>query len=90
MVLLPVMGNEIIDLRDIGQVLLELPKLRGVGRVEEGRRRAPMDKISVIARPVGQRDQGIEKPPLPVDRPGPKDAFPDLLLLHRSSSRPIS
>ena len=87
MVLLPVMGDEIIDPGDVGKVLLELPELRGVGRVKEGRRRAPMDKIGVIACPVGQGDEGIEEPPVPIDRPGPKNALPELFLGHRSRSR---
>ena len=87
-VLLGVMGDDEVDLRDVRELRQEHVDLRRVDGVQQRRLLAALDEVGVVARPVGKRDQGVEQAPVPID--GAQGVYPvgDLPRLHgiRSSS----
>ena len=82
MILFRVVGDDVVDLRDALQVGPEDIELLGLDGVDERDLVAAGHEIGVIARPVGQGDEGVEKPPVEVRSPDVVDAGNDLSGFH--------
>ncbi len=81
-VLLGVIGDEIVDLRDVLQIGLEDGELGRLDGVDEGGLVAASDEIGVIARAVGQRDEGVEEPAVEIGGADVEDVGDDLSGFH--------
>src|SRR4030042_2785493 len=90
MVLLGVVGDEIVDPGDILQVGLENMEHGRLDGVDERGLVPSPDEIGVIARPVGERDEGVEEPPVEVRRSDIVNGGYDLSGFHEQKSPRIS
>ena len=84
MVLLGVVRDDVIDVRDLGQLAHQQAFKGRIDGVQEGCLGRSLDQVGVVAGAVGQGDQRIEQPPVPVDRAQKQDAVTDLSWLHES------
>ena len=83
MILLGMLRHQVIDARHLGQLPLQGLEQGRIDRVDQRRFFVAFDEIRVVAGAVGQRNQGIKQPPVPIDSPHPKNIAPDLPRFHR-------
>ena len=83
MVLLGVMRDDVVDSIDAGgvQAVHQGVCFRRVHRIEQGDLLAPFHQIGVVRRPLGQGDQLVEKPTIPVNGANRIDIRPQFLHL---------
>ncbi len=62
MVLLGVVGNDVVDAGDSFEIAFEDGKHVGLDRVDQDGLVPAADQIGIIARSVGQGDEGVEEP----------------------------
>ena len=87
MVLLGVLADDVVDAGDAGflQVLEQLAGLGRVDGVDQGDLVRAADQVRVVGRAVGQGDQLVEEPPVPVKGPDKDDIFPYFRCRHIAS-----
>ena len=86
-ILFDVLDDQDIERLDIIELRQDLFAHRRIGGVDQRCLLGSSDEVSVVARPVGQRDQLVEQPTVPIDGPHPPDPGPDLSRFHLSSCR---
>jgi len=77
MVLLGVMGDDIVKLRDISQLRHQGLRQRGVDRVQESGLGAAFNQVRIVGGAVRKRNQRVEQPPVPIDGPQPMNPLLD-------------
>ena len=81
-VLLGVVGDHVVDPRHVGELRQEDLGEGRVDGVDERRLVAAEDEVDVVARAVGEGDERVEEPPVPVDRADERDPVGDPASLH--------
>ncbi len=89
MILLGVVRNDVVDAVHAGggEAVHENAGLRRVHGIEQGDLLAALDQVGIVRGPLGQRDQLIEEPPIPVDGTDRIDVWPQFLHLAHSLYR---